>query len=163
MTRTRKDCRSQLARQQRHVRLILEVLEDRITPSNTPATHMVTQSHTPDPHIAVANALASERGTFDYILGILNSYTAIVGGQATNPTSGDGSTLTIAEQNALIDTFNVLSQDLAAIGNLLSSSNLPPNEVALFQLLLQQQMQSTGQFQVAQHAAPTSPGLVVSA
>ncbi|HEY7327758.1 MAG TPA: hypothetical protein VH592_08970 [Gemmataceae bacterium] len=163
LTRTRKDCRSQRTKQQQRVRLILEPLEDRITPSNTLATQMGTRSNTPDPHIAVSNALATETGTMNYILQILNSYTRIVGGQTSNSTSGNGPTLTIAEQNALIGTLNALTQDLTAIGNILSSANLSPNEVALFQLLLQQQMQSTGQSQVAQHTAPTSPGLVVSA
>jgi hypothetical protein len=160
MTRARHNRRSQAA-QQRRVQLMLEPLEDRITPSHTPL--IVTQSHTPDPHIAVANALASETGTMNYILQTLNSYIAIVGGQASNSTSGNGSTLTTAEQNAVVGTLNALTQDLVEIGKILSSMNFSSNDVALFQLLLQQQMQTTVQSQGAQNTAPSFPGITVSA
>jgi hypothetical protein len=86
---TRKDRRRLAARGRKPVRLVLESLEDRITPSQTAGSYI---------ELVKAVAVDTAPNT-NYDIQITNSFTFDAGGQVTISKLGSGSTLTIEGQS----------------------------------------------------------------
>jgi hypothetical protein len=153
MAPTCKDRLCQAAQQRHRVRLMLELLEDRITPSQI--LYPYVPLNTQDPRPAVANALASEAASNDYLIQTIDSYIAITGVLAGSPNPGNGS-----GQSTLNNALAALAQNLEAIGMELLATNFQNNPMGLLQLgLQQQQLQLTAQSQVAQQAPPSFAGI----
>jgi hypothetical protein len=140
MARSRKDRRCQAA-QQRNVRLMLEPLEDRITPALKF-----------DPHVAVANALASETATNANLIKLIDSFIVITGGQVSSPGRGNGSTT--AGQNDLNGALAALYQDLVTIAKEWYSANIPSNQGTLLSLQIQQVLHQQLPQQAGQSVLP---------
>jgi len=95
-SRCRKERRRLAARSRKGVRLRLEMLEERLTPSGGNPT--VTQ--TAGSYAALTAAIASDTAAnTDYVIQITNNFTFDSGGQVNIALLGSGSTLTIEGQN----------------------------------------------------------------
>jgi uncharacterized repeat protein (TIGR01451 family) len=87
--RSRKDRRLLAARKRKSARLVLESLEDRITPSQTAGGYT-----------ALTQAIAADTaGNTNYVIQITNNFQFNSGGQVSISKLGAGSTLTIEGQN----------------------------------------------------------------
>jgi hypothetical protein len=142
MARSCQDRRCQATQQQHSVRLMLEPLEDRITPSV--ATWQQT-GPTWQQKIAIANAFAVQRAESNYLNQIINSFLVATGGQPS-----------VLGQNGTGEALAALNQYLIAISKELSPTNFPNNPVSLLELQLQLQQQ------MAQSGTPTPTGVTVS-
>jgi hypothetical protein len=101
MARSRKDRRRLAARNRKPIRLRLESLEDRLTPSGNPTLLQTAGSYN-----ALTAALASDTAAnTNYVIQITNSFTFNSGGQVTISKLGSGSTLTIEGQNGTNHTL----------------------------------------------------------
>jgi hypothetical protein len=109
VARSRKDRRQLAARTHKPVRLMLESLEERLTPSGP---------QTAGSYADLVNAIAADKAAnTNYVIQIINSFTFDSGGQVSISNLGSGSTLTIEGQNGTNYTLTGNGNRLFTVGS----------------------------------------------